>query len=77
MHYMLYIFFNIFKYLHTTSKNDAGKMASGVSIVGGVFGGFLEVYIVLTSVIAVLILVLIMRSTKKRISGKENKNNCI
>ena len=51
-------------------------MVSGVSIVGGVFGGFFG-GVVLTSIMAVLILVLIMRSTKKRISGKENKNDHI
>ena len=37
-------------------------------VVDGVFGG-----VVLTSVIAVVIHVLIMRSTKKRISGKKYK----
>ena len=60
------------------SQND--DSTSGVNIigivVGGVFGGFFG-GVVLTSVIAVMIFVLIMRSTKKRISRKENKNDHI
>ena len=44
-----------------------GDCTSGV--VGGFFGG-----VVLTSIVAVVIFVLIMRSTKKRFNHKENKN---
>ena len=48
-----------------------GECTSGVvgGVVGGFFGGA-----VLTSIVAVVIHVLIMRSTKKRFSHKENKN---
>ena len=68
----LYYTYSCFQTVSITSQN--GSCTSGVSIAGGVFGGFFG-GVVLTSVIAVVIHVLIMRSTKKRISGKENKSD--
>ena len=58
--------------MSTASINEInGDCTSGVvgGVVGSFFGGA-----ALTSFIAVVIFVLIMRSTKKRFNHKENKN---